>query len=108
MKTKITLSLQEAQDRLAAKMVDDLPYSDNEVEVEIVPPPVATDNLPLNKASKIALIKLVRTLSDDLLNNRLRMTTRGAFEPDPGSRYWGLGEAKAYVEKYLVDNTPKA
>ncbi|NBR06949.1 MAG: hypothetical protein EBT92_14405 [Planctomycetes bacterium] len=107
MKTKFTLSITEAQDRLASHMVDDLPYSENEIEVEIVPQVVPSDNLPLNKASKIALIKLVRTLSDDLLNNRLKLTTRGEFEPNPGAKYWGLAEAKDYVEKYLMYNTPK-
>jgi hypothetical protein len=108
MKTKITLSLAEAQERLAARIINELPYGDNEVEVEIVPPSasVQTDNLPLNKASKIALIKLVRTLYEDLLNNRLKLTTRGEFEINPGSRYWGLGEAKAYVENYLKANNP--
>ena len=106
MKTKFTMTIEEAQARLSNSMADDLPYSDNEVEVIILPP--ETDNLSLNKVSKIALIKFARAFADDLLNNRVKLATRGEFEFPPFSKYCSLGETKAYVEKYLTDNASKS
>ena len=104
------MSIEEAQFRLSNKMTDDLPYSDNEVEVIILPPEikVQTDNFPLNKVSKIALIKFARAFADDLLSNRVKLSTRGEFEFPPFSKYCSLGETKAYVEKYLTDNASKS
>jgi hypothetical protein len=108
MKTKITLSLAEAQDCLANHMADNLPYSNNEVEVEILPPAsdAPTDNLPLNRASKIALIKFARTLAEDYRHGRLGMSNRETIGPRVGEPYFGLADAKAYVENYLKANSP--
>ena len=101
MKTKFTLSVAEAEFRLASKMQDDVPYSDNEISVEIVLPEMPSENLTLRNTSKIALIRLVRKLSDDLLAGRLYLTPAEAGAPTP---YLGLGESKKFVESYLRDN----
>lgn len=107
MKTQITLSVEEAEQRLASKMLDDFPYSDNEVTVKIVPIEVQYDNFPLNRTSKLALIKMVRTLAEDLINNRVKISTCGPESQLCGEKYFGLADAKEYVEKYLAVNSPK-
>jgi len=101
MKTQITLSVSEAEFRLASKMLDDLPYSDNEVSVKIALPEVRNDNLPLQQTSKIHLIKLIRTLAEDILQNRISVSTREPGTPGAGEKYLGMADAKEYVEKYL-------
>lgn len=101
------MSVEEAEQRLASKMLDDLPYSDNEVTVKIVPIEVQYDNFPLNRTSKLALIRMVRTLAEDILQNRVKVTTREPGTSGAGEKYLGLGEAKEYVEKYLTVNSPK-
>lgn len=101
------MSVEEAEQHLASKMLDDLPYSDNELTVKIVPPEIQYDNFPLNRASKIALIKMIRTLAEDLLNNRVKVSTREPGTPGAGERYFGLGDAKEYIEKYIAVNSPK-
>lgn len=103
MKTLITLSLEEATNRLQTSMSDDVPFSENDVTVEIRLPVVQTDNLPIQQTSKIALIKLVRALAEDLRYDRVTMT--GMNQLAASDKYFGLGDAKAYVEKYLKDNT---
>ena len=107
MKTTITMSIEEAEERLAARMADDLPYSNNEVSVNIVSSSESQrENVPLNRASKIELIKLVRALSDDILKARVKTSTHetGIYA---GKQYFGLAESKEYVEKYLAANSPK-
>lgn len=106
MKTQFTVSVEEAEQRLAVSMFDDVPYVDNIVSVKIVLPVEQTDNLPLNRASKIALIKFARTLAEDYRNGRLTMTNRDTNGPRIGEPYFGLGDAKDYVENYLKANTP--
>lgn len=98
------MSVAEAEHRLAGLMFDELPYSDNEISVKIVLPEVRNDNLPLQQASKIALIKLVRTLTEDVLQNRVKITSRDLGD---GEKYLGLADAKEYVEKYLKANSPQ-
>ena len=98
------MSVEEAEQRLAISMSDQIPYQDNDVSVKIVLPEVRNDNLPLQQASKIALIKLVRTLAEDYRYDRLTMTNRETHGPRVGEPYFGLADAKAYVEKYLKDN----
>ena len=107
MKTTITMSVSEAEERLSSKMLDDLPYSNNEVSVKIDVSEPQFDNLPLNRASKIALIKLVRTLAEDILQNRVKIATREPGTPYAGEKYFGLGDAEEYVENYIKINYPK-
>lgn len=106
MKTKFTLSVAEAEFRLASKMQDDVPYSDNEISVEIVLPEMPSENLTLRNTSKIALIRLVRKLSDDLLAGKLYITPNrwDADATDAPAPFLGLGDAKKFVEAYLRDN----
>ena len=103
------MSVHEAEQRLALSMSDVLPDEDNDVSVKIVLPeaPVQMENLPLQQASKIALIKLVRKLAEDLLEKRVNISVRQL----PGGyteHYFGLADAKYYVEQYLKDTAPKA
>lgn len=107
MKTHFTMTVAEAEHRLAGLMFDELPYTDNEISVKINVPEVGSDNLPIGQVSKIALIKLVRTLAEDVLQNRVKVTTREAGNPYAGEKYFGLGDAKEYVEKYLKANSPQ-
>jgi glycyl-tRNA synthetase (class II) len=105
MKTQFTMSVEEAEQRLRISMADVMPYNDNEISVKIVLPDVAPiHNLPLNCASKIDLIKLVRKLSDDLIDQRLNLSagTIGSI----GKSYLGLADAKAYVENFIKSNCP--
>ena len=106
MKTQFTLSVEEAEQRLAISMSDQIPYQDNDVSVKIVPE-VRNDNLPLQQASKIALIKLVRTLAEDLRMGRIQLTNCETYGPRVGEKYMGLADAKSYVEKYLKDTSPQ-
>ena len=101
------MSVEEAEERLASKILDDLPYSDNEVTVKIVPIEVQYDNFPLNRTSKLALIRMVRTLAEDLLNNRVKVSTRGPESQLCGEKYFCLAAAKEYVENYIKINSPK-
>jgi len=96
MKTTITLTKSEAQERLAMKMLDDLPYSDNEVVVKIEDEPRAAK---LSDTSLISLIKMVRTLGDEILQSRIKSAT-----DQVGNRYIGLGDAKQFVEDYIRNN----
>jgi hypothetical protein len=104
------MSVHEAEQRLALAMSDVLSDEDNDVAVKIVLPETSVaqdDNLPLQRASKIALIKLVRKLAEDLLEKRLPISTRQL----PGGyteQYFGLADAKSYVETYLKDTAPRA
>lgn len=98
------MSVEEAEARLRISMSDVMPYEDNEISVKIVLPDVAPiHNLPLNCASKIALIKLVRQLSDDLLEQRLPLQLDG-WPSLRGGKYLGLSDAKAYVENFIKSN----
>lgn len=101
------MTVAEAEHRLAGLMYDELPYSqrsDNEISVKINIP---EDNLPIGQVSKIALIKLVRTLAEDVLQGRVKITTREAGSPYAGEKYFGLGDAKEYVENHLKANSPQ-
>lgn len=106
MKTTITMSVEEAEERLASNMLDDLPYSNNKVSVKIDVSKPQFDNLPLNRASKLALIRMVRTLAEDLLNNRVKVSTHGPESHLCGEKYFSLANAKEYVENYIKINYP--
>jgi hypothetical protein len=107
MKTQITLSVEEAEQRLASKILDDLPYSNNEVSVKIDVSEPQFDNLPLNRVSKIALIKMVRILATEALNNRIKVSIREPGTPGAGEKYLGLADAKEYVENYIKIHSPQ-
>lgn len=105
------MTVAEAEHRLAGLMFDEIPYSDNDISVKIVVPVVnvPTENLPLQQASKIALIKMVRSLAEDLRHGRLKMTSHRDCTTDGRTtlgveRYFGLADAKDYVETYLKNN----
>lgn len=100
------MSVEEAEQRLVKTMSAEIPYSDNKVVVNIVLPVEQTDNFPLHLASKIALIKFARTLAEDYRNGRLTMTNRETNGPRIGEPYFGLGDAKDYVERYIKSITP--
>jgi len=96
MKTTITLTKAEAQERLALKMSDDLPYSDNEVVVLIEDESVYQP-AKLSTVSKISLIKMVRHLGEEVLNNKIKISR----DINTGKNYIGLAEAKKFVEDHL-------
>lgn len=100
MKTKITMSIAEAEIRLAASMFNDIPFDENEIKIEIVPPSSDLEYHSINKTSKIALIKMVRTLADDILTKRLKTTVR-EYGFDEGTSYLELSDAKNWVENYV-------
>ena len=110
MKTQFTMSVEEAEARLRISMSDFMPYEDNEISVKIVLPDVAPiHNLPLNCASRIALIKLVMQLSDDLIDQRINLSTRtNGQNGQIGKPYFGLSDAKSYVENFIKANYPPA
>ena len=99
------MSVEEAEQRLRISMADVMPYVDNEISVKIVLPDVAPiHNPPL---SKIALIKLVRQLSDDLLEQRQPLLYGdGDLRAGNVGKYFGLSDAKAYVENFIKSNCP--
>ena len=109
MKTKITMTIAEAEIRLAASMYNDIPFAENEIQIEIVPlAPLAAEleYHSINKTSKIELIKMVRTLADHIHTNRVKMTVR-EYGCDEGTSFLGLAEAKAFVENYVRNSTIK-
>jgi hypothetical protein len=105
MKTHVKISVDEAQQRLTQHLVDAMPFSDNQVSVEIELPPVKKTVPRLENVPKAELVRFVRTLADDIGLGRVKM--ENCHNPLYGHvRVISLLEAEKYVEKFL-NNYPE-
>lgn len=90
---KITLTQDEARD-LSRRWLET--HIDQDLQVDLLPPPPSYPD-PIGSNHKIALIKFARQLASDLFNNKISPS----IDPKDGHLYFGLAEAKKYVETYF-------
>lgn len=103
MQINYIMSEAEALELVREALAERLPHNSRIGTVEISQKEVYPDLLSMNRKevaeqNKIWLIKMIRDLSTDIFNNHIRFNENDVI---------GLGDAKNWVERYIITNSTR-